>query len=269
MLEEDTPQEQGPLPRSREAVDWWLQKWGRQAVLDGQEPLNREDLERLIEVNGGTAEGLYLPERHLGAINLYPIRRDSHGHLQPFNLRGAILAGCVFHKAMMFSVDLQDADIAWTNLHGACLYGADLRGANLFSADLCKANLSEAKLQRAKLTHANLRDANLAWVEISQETDLEGVKWDKDYISILERKGDYEAAIALYRRLKEWYRGAGMLKIAGEFHYREEEAITKARGQQFWKEIKQLGSQFKEFKRELKEVWLQLKRKDTDTQLKR
>lgn len=256
-MQEETPQEKDRLPRTREAVDWWLKKWGRQAVVDCQEPLTREDVERLIEVNGGTAEGLYLPERDLSAINLYP--SDSHGHLQPFDLRGAILARCVFQKALMFSIDLQEADIAWANLQGACLYGADLRGANLFSADLSNAYMAEVKLQGAKLTHADLRDANLKWVEISQETDLEDVKWDKDYISVLERQGDYEAAIALYRRLKEWYRGAGMLKIAGEFHYREMEAQRKAGRQQLWKEIKQFGDEFKEFKEQVASEWKKLR----------
>lgn len=28
-----------PLPRSREAVDWWLEKWGRQEVVMGNQPL--------------------------------------------------------------------------------------------------------------------------------------------------------------------------------------------------------------------------------------
>jgi hypothetical protein len=87
------------------------------------------------------------------------------------------------------------------------------------------------------------------------------VKWDKDYISVLEREGNYEAAISLYRRLKEWYRGAGMLKIAGEFHYREEEAITKAK----WE---QLSREFKEFKQRLVTAWEQLRGKNSGNKVK-
>lgn len=59
-----------------------------------------------------------------------------------------------------------------------------------------------------------------------------------------------------------------MLKIAGEFHYREEEAISKARARQLWSEFKQIGSDFKEFKRGVKAAWQQLNGKDADTQLK-
>lgn len=199
MQEEQPRQEKGPLPRTREAVDWWLKKWGRQAVLDSQEPMTREDVERLIEINGGTAEGLYLFKRNLSGIELLEA-----------SLRGAILAESKFYKAMIFSVDLQEAELARANFHGANLNCSDLRDANLFSADFSKAYMIEVKLQGAKLTHADLRDANLKWVEISHETDLEGVKWgkdNKDFVSVLERQGDYEAAVALYRRLKEWYRG--------------------------------------------------------------
>jgi uncharacterized protein YjbI with pentapeptide repeats len=160
-MQEEAQQGKGPLPRTREGVDCWLKKWGRQAVVDGQEPLTREDVERLIEVNSGTSTGLYLPERNLSAVDLHP-KSDSHGHLQPFSLQGSILARCEFQKAMMFSVDLQEGDIAWANFQGACLNGSDLRGANLFNANLSNANMAEAKLQRAELAHTNLASANLA-----------------------------------------------------------------------------------------------------------
>jgi hypothetical protein len=72
MDEEEREEKQGPLPRSREAVDWWMKKWGRDAVVEGKEPLTREDVERLIEVNGGKAEGLDLNFRDMRGINLGP-----------------------------------------------------------------------------------------------------------------------------------------------------------------------------------------------------
>jgi len=172
MDETQRPEEQGPLPRSQEAVDWWLKKWGRDTVVEGKEPLTWEDVERLIEVNGGTAEGLHLVERDM--------------------------------------------------------LGADLRGADLAGASLQGASLWEAKLQGASLEGAR----------ISPGTNLEGVEWDPKYISALERRGDYEAASAVYRRLKEWYRGAGMLSIAGEFHYREREASHKAGWQRSGRQFK-------------------------------
>ena len=80
------------------------------------------------------------------------------------------------------------------------------------------------------------------------DTVLVGVKWDKKYISVLEQHGDYEAAITLYRRLKEWHENAGLRKIAGEFHYREREANRKLRWQK-------LGNDFKEYKRQMAIAW--------------
>ena len=142
------------------------------------------------------------------------------------------------------------------------LQDANLRGTRLSGADLQKANLVLADLHGSDLEGADLRDANLAGARISPDTNLEGVNWDNDYISVLERRGDYEAAISLYRRLKEWYRGAGMIKIAGDFHFREMEAQRKAGRQQFWKEIQQFGWEFKEFKGRLALEWKRLMGKE-------
>ena len=99
--EEPRQEEQGPLPRYREAVDWWLARWGR------TELLTREDVERLIEANGGTAEGLYL------------VSRD----LQDADLRYANLQG-----ANLWRANLQGADLSGAKLQGADLFGADLQG---------------------------------------------------------------------------------------------------------------------------------------------
>ena len=72
MAEELPHEEQAPLPRGREAVDWWLKKWGR------SEPLTREDVQHLIKVNGGTANELALSRRtfrtHLLVILTYGAR---------------------------------------------------------------------------------------------------------------------------------------------------------------------------------------------------
>ena len=248
MTQEEQRQEKpGPLPQTREAVDWWLKEWGRQSVVDGQEPLNRQDVERLIEVNGGTAEGLYLYQRNLQQIQLPWINKS--GEARPFDLQGVVLADAKLEAANLYLADLQRADLARANLQEANLGVADLRGSNLFKANLESSNLSETNLRGARLTYANLTGANLWFAHISPETDLEGVNWDDRYISVVERKGDYEAAIALYRRLKEWYRGAGMLIIAGEFHYREQEAIRKAQWQR-------LGSGFRG---QLVTAWQRLK----------
>lgn len=265
MDETQRSQEQGPLPRSLEAVDWWLKKWGR------TEPLIREDVERLIEVNGGTAERLVLNRRDLGGANLREANLQSanlratnlqganlwRANLQGANFRGANLQGASLQRA-----NLQGASLWEANLQGASLRGADLQGASLWEANLQGADLRATNLQGADLRWANLQGANfrgamlqeasLAEASISPDTDLEGVQWDPKYISALERHGAYEAASAVYRWLKEWYRGAGMLTIAGEFHYREQEASHKAG----WQRL------VRQFKKELVTAWRELKGRD-------
>ena len=210
--------EEGPLPRSREAVDWWLKKWGRQGVVDGKEPFSREDVWRLVEENGGTAKWLCL------------IGRDMRGIvLASFNLEGANLAHC----------DLEKARVYESNLSGAILHGANLQGADL---------------QRT-----NLQDTDLRYARISSETNLDGVKWDESYINSFKREGKYTHAIAIYRRLKEWYDRAGMNNIAGQFQYREREAFRKAQ----WH---QLEGEFKRFKRSLGNAWRRFRSKHGESQ---
>ena len=94
MAEELPHEEQAPLPRGREAVDWWLKKWGR------SEPLTREDVQHLIKVNGGTANELALSRRNLQDASL----GDS-------NLRGARL----------WRTNLRHASLGYANLYGADL----------------------------------------------------------------------------------------------------------------------------------------------------
>ena len=93
---------------------------------------------------------------------------------------------------------------------------------------------------------------NLAAARISADTDLEGVEWYESHISVLEREGPYDAAIALHRQLKEWYDRVGMSTIAGEFHYREREAARKA-------EWHKLQGEMLELVRPLSPAWEQLR----------
>jgi hypothetical protein len=93
-------EKQSPLPRTHDAVNWWLNEWIR------TEPLTREDVECLIKKNLGTAEGLDLGRRRL-------LRADLSG----VNLEGAELN----------HADLRGANMSNANFHGANLRGADLR----------------------------------------------------------------------------------------------------------------------------------------------
>ena len=155
MATEELPQEeQGPLPRTPEAVDWWLKRWGR------TEPLTREDVERLIKANRGTPEGLDLGGRDLHGADLFGI-----------NLEGAYLAGIDLQRAHLNEASLQDtqlwraklqgAELRRANIRGAALFGPYLQGAVLVGANLQGAVLVGANLQGAVLVGANLQDAEL------------------------------------------------------------------------------------------------------------
>ena len=164
MEEAQHPKEQGPLPQTRDAVDWWLTKWGR------QEPLNREDVERLIEVNGGTGESLDLTRRDIRKINLWRGLREDKDVL-PFelaganlswsDLRAANLSGADLQEARLFLADLRESDLKWTNLQECHLRSANFQGADLSYADLRDAELQDSDLEGATMVRANMRDAEL------------------------------------------------------------------------------------------------------------
>ena len=166
-------------------MDWWLQEWGREAVVSGDEPLSREDIERLISVNGGTARGLDLTYRNLRNTDL-----------SEFNLR---------------EICLRDAD----------LNHADLRDADLFRVDLTDSDLFRADLRGTFLMQADLRGAYLMAVRIDDQTNLDDVEWGHNYINAWERDKIYNNARAIYRQLNIWHQNHGLNDIAGEFLYRE------------------------------------------------
>ena len=111
-----------PLPRTREAVDWWLKHWGRDAVLSGDEPMSREDLKRLMSVNGDTAEGLDLTFRNLQSADLSEI------NLREIRLREAALG----------HTNLRETNLFRANLQGAELFRADLRGGHSLCKPTCR-----------------------------------------------------------------------------------------------------------------------------------
>ncbi len=70
---QDNRKEQVSLPPTRDygATDSWIRKWGAY-------PVAREDVERLIELNGGTPEDLHLQDRDLEGINLIGLTSRAH-----------------------------------------------------------------------------------------------------------------------------------------------------------------------------------------------
>ncbi len=173
------------MPRTREAVDWWLKQWGRDDVLSGKEPMSREDVAGLISANGGTAADLDLAFRNLRSANL-----------SEMNLREG---------------RFQAADLGRT----------DLRDADLFRADLQEADLFRADFRGAFLMQANMQGAYLLAVRIDEHTNMEDIYWGHKYINEWERIKFYQNARAIYRQLNTWYQNHGHSDIAGEFLYRE------------------------------------------------
>ena len=174
-----------PEPRTREAVDWWLNQWRLDDVASGNEPLSRENIKNLICVNGGHGAGLDLSFRNLNAADL-----------SECNLREACLRG---------------ADLGHTDLRDADLFRADLREADLFRADLRGAFMREAQMDRNFL----------AGVRIDEQTDLADISWGHKHINEWERIGFYENARAVYRQLFTWHKNRGYSDVAGEFLYRD------------------------------------------------
>jgi len=153
-----------------------------------------------------------------------------------------------FRDTFMVRAVLQRVDLSHSNMLKANLKWSKWEDSSLQFANLQEACLEGARFIDTDLEHAKLVDADLASVSISTGSKLEGVDWGQNNISVLERRGDFEKAIALYRRLKEWHERAGMSKMAGEFHYREREASRKLQWQL-------LGQDFQAYKRRFASAW--------------
>ena len=216
-------------------------------MTEEEKPLTREDVLKLIEEHGGTAEGLDLSGRNLQGIDLRGVVLDK-ANLESANLaqsdlqkgaslRGAHLSSARLNVARLFYANLQEADLGFAKMQGAFLIGAQLqeaylRGADLTNATLSGANLegatlSGAELQNTQLEYASLSNAFLYGADLSKARGLASVKWGKRYMVGEESKGHFAPAAEVYRNLKKWYSESGMYDIAGQFYYREMEVQRK------------------------------------------
>lgn len=85
-------------------------------------------------------------------------------------------------RAILWSENLQDADLQGADLRNADLWGADLQGADLWNANLqgaClqNANLRKAYLYGANLQNANLRDADLRGADLHRAKNIPDLSW--------------------------------------------------------------------------------------------
>lgn len=210
-----------------------------------QKPLTREDVLRLIEENGGKAEGLDLSGKtfeegiDLSGLDLHGIilnRAVFPLKIEPSDWR-AFGKGAQLQEVNLSHAQLKEAELAAADLQRATLRGAqlqrihlllaNLRGASLRDAQLDDADLSDAQLQGADLSRTKLQGTSLYRAKFSPDTKLEDTDWG-NHILGEEKGGLFDWAVATYRQLKVWYTNAGYSDIAAKFYYREKEANRKA-----------------------------------------
>jgi len=186
-----------------------------------ENPFTREDVLRLIEENGGKAEGLDLSGKVFE---------------ENIDLRGLDLEGIILKKARLKAAHLEKANLENANFNEAILMHAHFEAAHLIAARLEAAILDDAHLQRANLNAANLDWASLDGAHLegaclsaatfSPNTRLDAVDWG-NYVLAEEREGWFIMSDT-YRRLKVWYNNAGYSDTAAKFYYREKEANRKS-----------------------------------------
>lgn len=161
-----------------------------------QKPLTREDVLRLIEENGGTAEGLDLSGKEF----------EKGIDLRGLNLKGIILKKAVFTRtteevlikkgikleldereqgpnigALLTHAHLEGAQLSYAHLKGAVLWHAHLEEVDLTGTHLEKALLDNAHLEGASLRGAHLEDARLVDTHL-EEADLTGAHLERTAI---------------------------------------------------------------------------------------
>ena len=202
--------------------------WDDGAFKDGVQtrPLNRNDLSKLIEENGGTGEhidlrgldlsgidirGMQLGRVWLNGCNLenalaqplvtsrgreFPPWDLAYGHvLGKYQTREKV-ADCEvtptnLGEALLLGVNLSKADLRWANLSEVALAWGNLDGASLAHADLSKSNLNQASLERTDLRSAILDGASLENSRIIDadfsEASLKGVSLEGVFLSPLTK----------------------------------------------------------------------------------
>ncbi|MFC2022053.1 pentapeptide repeat-containing protein [Chloroflexota bacterium] len=237
-----------------------------------QNPFTREDVLRLIEENGGRAEGLDLSEKvfveqidlsdlDLSGIKLTNLRlfraNFTGSNLERATMQKASLGYATFNPLNSKGASLKGVDLRWANLHDAEFRGADLTVAQFQETpvqavvhppepqskllELLPASLERTDLRGANLFLANFKGCYFYGTKLEgafirganiYEAHLEDADWGNYKIGEESKKEELHFAESIYRRLKQWYTEHGMYDIAGKFFYREMEAKRKA---QSWK----------------------------------
>lgn len=146
-------------------------------------------------------------------------------------LSRADFRGASIRDATLTRAELMAADLSYVDLTGSALRWVKMDGAIFRLAKLVDADLERSRMMNVDLTHADLEDARLSGISFSQGTQFEMAGWDRDYVSVLERSGDLDEAVVLYRGLMTWYEAAGLRDVSSRFYYRMKEAERKAKWQ--------------------------------------
>lgn len=195
-------------------------------------PYTREDVLRLIEENGGKAEGLDLAYKFfqkgidLRSLDLSIIDL-SESRLVDAHLEEADLSGAVLMKTVLLGAHLERANLSSAHLWEANLNVVDLREANLRYAELWETRLRGAELEGTDLRYAELGGAFLEHTDFPYSAKLEEIDWGENHILGEERAGLFDSAEPIYRRLKIWHTEHGLHDIAAQFYYREKEVGRK------------------------------------------
>ena len=230
-------------------------------------PLTREDVLKLIEQNGGKADGLNLSEKvfveqidlsdlDLSGIkltNLRLFRANFNGsNLERAIMQKASLGYATFNPLNSKGASLKGVDLRWANLHDAEFRGADLTVAQFQETpvqavvhppelqgkllELLPASLERTDFRGANLFRANFKGCYFYGTKLEGafirgadilEAHLEEADWGNYKIGE-ENKKDFYSAENRYRLLKVWYTNASIYDIAAKFYYREKEAKRKA-----------------------------------------
>lgn len=198
-----------------------------------------EFVHRLPSVDGtrnscADLRGIQLNEALLDGADLY------YTYLQ-----GALLQKAKLRHANLSYANMQGANIALAKLGGAILRFSDLRDTHAWKADFEQADLGGANLQRAYLINANFQDADLfetyfdstylCQVDLGEAKNIRYIVWgdsvNNRYVIGREKEiktaQDFLMVENTYRDIKTWYQKELLNDIAAQFHYRENEVVTK------------------------------------------
>jgi len=166
-------------------------------------------------------------------------------HLSCMCLQGALLRNAKIRHAYLSYANMQGAEIDLAKFEATRLRFSDLQDAHAWKVNFERADLGGANLQRAYLINANFQDADLfetyfdstylCQVDLGEAKNIRYIVWgdsvNNRYVIGREKEiktaQDFLMVENTYRDIKTWYQKELLNDIAAQFHYRENEVVTK------------------------------------------